>query len=199
MRYLSLFIFLIGCDVAVPGGSIPGSSKPYPFFTPTENPPAKTPQDSEACITIPWEVHFSPKGGCTEMVSRLIRGAKESVFTQAYSFTSGPIGQALVDVKNKHVTVQILLDKSDETVKNSQLFHMEVEHVPVWIDNKHAIAHNKLIIIDHKLVITGSFNFTVAAENSNAENCIALFDVKLAQIYLDNWKKHREHSVDPKN
>jgi len=66
--------------------------------------------------------------------------------------------------------------------------------VTTYIDSKHAIAHNKIIIIDKETVITGSFNFTKAAEEKNAENLLIIRNKKLAEIYIDNWYKHKEHS-----
>jgi len=66
--------------------------------------------------------------------------------------------------------------------------------VTTYIDAKHAIAHNKIMIIDKETVITGSFNFTKAAEQKNAENVLILKNKELARIYIDNWMKHRNHS-----
>ncbi|KHK00318.1 Endonuclease [Desulfovibrio sp. TomC] len=64
------------------------------------------------------------------------------------------------------------------------------------IDDKHAIAHNKVMIIDGATVITGSFNFTKAAEEKNAENLLIIRDMSLAKIYLSNWKQHQDHSAE---
>jgi len=50
------------------------------------------------------------------------------------------------------------------------------------------------MIIDREIVITGSFNFTKAAEEKNAENLLVISSKKLAKHYLDNWLKHKEHS-----
>jgi len=62
------------------------------------------------------------------------------------------------------------------------------------IDSKHAIAHNKIMIIDKETVITGSFNFTKAAEEKNAENLLIIRNKDLANVYMENWYKHKEHS-----
>jgi len=64
----------------------------------------------------------------------------------------------------------------------------------VRIDAKHAIAHNKIMVIDGEVVITGSFNFTKAAEEHNAENLLVIRDAALAERYAANWKAHAEHS-----
>jgi phosphatidylserine/phosphatidylglycerophosphate/cardiolipin synthase-like enzyme len=66
--------------------------------------------------------------------------------------------------------------------------------ISTFIDDKHAIAHNKIIIIDRETVITGSFNFTKAAEEKNAENLLVIKSKELAKVYMDNWYKHKEHS-----
>jgi phosphatidylserine/phosphatidylglycerophosphate/cardiolipin synthase-like enzyme len=50
------------------------------------------------------------------------------------------------------------------------------------------------MIIDKEIVITGSFNFTKAAEEKNAKNLLILKNKELAETYLENWDKHREHS-----
>ena len=62
------------------------------------------------------------------------------------------------------------------------------------IDAQHAIAHNKVMIIDGETVITGSFNFTKAAEENNAENLLVIRDKKLADQYTKNWQEHERHS-----
>lgn len=68
--------------------------------------------------------------------------------------------------------------------------------VPVLIDSKHAIAHNKVIILDRSVLITGSFNFTKAAEEKNAENLLIIKgNQKLVSEYLKNFEAHKGHSV----
>jgi phosphatidylserine/phosphatidylglycerophosphate/cardiolipin synthase-like enzyme len=52
------------------------------------------------------------------------------------------------------------------------------------------------MIIDQGMVITGSFNFTKAAEERNAENLLIIHSKELAKVYLENWQKHREHSEE---
>ena len=66
--------------------------------------------------------------------------------------------------------------------------------IPVDLDGSHSTAHNKVILIDGKTVITGSFNFTKAAQEKNAENLIIVHDPELAQAYSKNWQFHRAHS-----
>jgi phosphatidylserine/phosphatidylglycerophosphate/cardiolipin synthase-like enzyme len=140
------------------------------------------------------KVYFSPGGKPTAALVKELDGAKESVLVQAYSFTSAPIAEALTKAHKRGVKVNVLLDKSQRTEKYSSYTFLQHASIPVWIDAKHAIAHNKVMVIDGSVVVTGSFNFTKAAEERNAENLLIIRDRALAKEYTANWEKHREHS-----
>jgi len=82
------------------------------------------------------------------------------------SFTSKPIAQALVDAHKRGVHTEIILDKSNIRDKYSAADFTSHMGIPTYIDPVHGIAHNKIIIVDREVVITGSFNFTRAAEET---------------------------------
>lgn len=140
------------------------------------------------------EVYFSPKGGATEAVVSVIEKSKKSINVQAYSFTSAPIAKALVEAHKRGVAVNVILDKSQKTEKYSSADFLAHAGIAVLIDSRHAIAHNKIMIVDSKIVITGSFNFSKAAEESNAENLLVINDADFALRYLQNWEEHKTHS-----
>jgi phosphatidylserine/phosphatidylglycerophosphate/cardiolipin synthase-like enzyme len=151
-------------------------------------------------ITLPqekslaWEVYFSPHGGCTDAIIRELNKAKSTVLVQAYSFTSAPIAKTLLNAHKRRVKVEVILDKSQRTQKYSSATFLFNTGITTKIDVEHAIAHNKVMIIDGETVITGSFNFTTAAENKNAENLLIIHDKKLASFYIKNWQEHDRHS-----
>ncbi len=151
-------------------------------------------QAANGAGALPVEVYFSPKGGCTEAVVRELGRARNTVLVQAYSFTSAPIAKALVDASRRGVKVQVILDASQRTEKYTAADFLRNAGIPTAIDAKHAIAHNKVMVIDGATLITGSFNFTTAAEEHNAENLLVLRDAGLAQKYADNWAAHATHS-----
>jgi phosphatidylserine/phosphatidylglycerophosphate/cardiolipin synthase-like enzyme len=140
-------------------------------------------------------VHFSPKGGCTEAVVRELQAARHEVLVLAYSFTSNAIARALVDAKLRGVHVDIVLDHSNEKEEHTDLhFFLEQGLVPV-IDARHAIAHNKVMIIDSRTILTGSFNFTNQAENENAENLLIIKGhPELVSSYRKDFSGHKGHA-----
>ena len=142
----------------------------------------------------PAQVYFSPRGGCTEAIVNELNNAKSEILIQAYSFTSTPIAKALLNAHKRRVNVEAILDKSQRKERYTSATFISNAGIPTYIDDRHAIAHNKVIIIDRETVITGSFNFTKAAEEKNAENLLIIKDKELAKAYMENWYKHKEHS-----
>jgi len=140
-------------------------------------------------------VCFSPGGNCTDVIIKEIDGATEEILIQAYSFTSAPIAKALVNAHKRGVKVEAILDKSQRTAKYTSATFLANSRIPTYIDAKHAIAHNKIMIIDRETLITGSFNFTKAAEEKNAENVLILKgNNQLVNRYMENFYQHRNHS-----
>lgn len=144
---------------------------------------------------LPIEVHFAPEGGCTDAILRELRAAKSTVLVQAYWFTSAPIAKALVETHQRGVQVKVILDKSRMEKDHTQADYLLHMGVPTLVDGKHVTAHNKVILVDGKVVITGSFNFTEQSEKQNAENLLVIRDPTLAAKFVANWKAHAEHSV----
>jgi phosphatidylserine/phosphatidylglycerophosphate/cardiolipin synthase-like enzyme len=178
-RTFSLEKVIIGCLAALLIVS-------FSFSIRLQAKPTPTPTDEQ--------VYFSPKGGCTEAIVKNLDQAERSILVQAYSFTSKPIAEALIAAHKRGVKVKVLLDKSQLHGKGSKLDLLVDAGIPVSIDTKHAIAHNKVMIIDGVTVLTGSFNFTNAAEDRNAENLLVVRDKAIARKYRNNWNKHQKHS-----
>jgi len=137
---------------------------------------------------------FTPGGSCTDKIVREIASARSEILIQAYSFTSAPIAKALIDAHKKGIKVAAILDKSQRTAKYTSATFLANMRIPTYIDGKHAIAHNKIMIIDGITTITGSFNFTRAAEEKNAENVLIIRSKEIAKAYRKNWYEHLEHS-----
>jgi len=139
-------------------------------------------------------VHFSPNGGCTEAVVGLIGQARVRIRMLAYSFTSTAIARALIAAKERGIDVAIVIDKSDVTERGEVVSLLTSHGVSVFVDSRHKIMHEKVLIVDGEYIETGSFNYTEAAEKGNAENALILRDGDLARAYEANWQEHRSHS-----
>lgn len=151
------------------------------------------------------QVAFTPGDDAGALVVDAIRKARKQVLVQAYGFTHKAIGQALVDARRRGVDVQVVADRQQaETLATSLVDWLAEQGVPVWIDADHAAAHNKVMVIDNGTadvaLITGSFNFTHAAQHRNAENLLLLRGhATLAEAYAANWRRHKIHSLPLRN
>jgi phosphatidylserine/phosphatidylglycerophosphate/cardiolipin synthase-like enzyme len=144
---------------------------------------------------------FAPQDRVDQMIIDAINGAQKQVLVQAFSFTHHGIAHALIDAHRRGVEVALIADREQaETLRNSMVSAIAGAGVPVTLDDQHAAAHNKIIVIDagaaNCAVITGSFNFTFAAQNQNAENAVVLRgNPPLCDAYRDNWQRHHAHAL----
>ena len=140
-------------------------------------------------------VWFSPCGGCEAAVVEQIAAAKTSVDVRAYSFTSHAIGQALVDATGWGVRVRAILDPKAAWEDRREPDLVAAHRVVTYTDAEHPIAHDKIVVVDDGVVVTGSFNFIGQAETSNAENLVAIRGrPAIAAAYAEDFERHLKHS-----
>ncbi len=130
------------------------------------------------------KVFFSPDGGITEEIIAQIDQADNYVDIAMYSFTSESIAEALVRAKERGVRVRILLDKLQAAGAYSQYQYLLDAGIETITDVHAGIMHNKIAIIDGRILLTGSFNWTKSAEEKNEENFLLFIDEeKIIRIY----------------
>lgn len=138
-------------------------------------------------LQLQWQVFFSPRGGTQDAIIRSIDSAKTQILVQAFDFTSDPITSALKRANNRKVEIKILMEDSKRKANKSKYNVFKVNSIDIKLDRENKLAHSKIIIIDSTRVITGSFNFSEAAEKWNAENTLVIDDTILAKHYIKNW------------
>lgn len=126
-------------------------------------------------------VCFTPAQQCEPLIVNAIDGAQSSIRLQAYGLTALPVIHALQRASKRGVEVKAILDKSNDK-KFSASTLLQAYGIPVWIDYRPAIAHNKVIVVDGHLTIGGSYNYTANAAKRNAENVTCSPSAPLSQI-----------------
>lgn len=140
-------------------------------------------------------IYFTPPTGAASGVIRQIDLAKKNVKVMAYGFTAAPIAEALARAIGRGVRVELIQDQKSATNNRQAVAILEQAGALVRSDGEHAIAHNKVMLIDDDIVITGSYNFTNSAEKRNAENLLILRSSYAMKRYLDNWQVHWGHAI----
>ncbi len=116
------------------------------------------------------KVLFSPQGGISKELSRLIKAAKVEIAVAAYAFSSKYLGNALVAALKRGVKVRIILDRDNA----DQAYSIDEWLIQQGIDTrfiqvKNGCMHHKFMIIDNKILMMGSYNFTNESEFRNYE------------------------------
>lgn len=145
-----------------------------------------------------YEAGFSPGGSALATVLHAIASAKVSIRVACYEFTSRDIAEALEAAAHRGVRVRIVADRKASESRYSQIRVLRLAGIPVRLDGRYAIMHDKFMVIDSDAVETGSFNYTDAAVQRNAENALWEWGVRdKAALYAAEWQRLWDESVEP--
>lgn len=137
---------------------------------------------------------FSPQGKCSEHILREIDQAKKELLIAVYAFTNDQLASALVQAKKRGVAVQVVIDREfDANNQSSKGQFIEAQKIPLRRlsglktksqDKDAGLMHQKFAVIDRRIIFTGSYNWTHAADSLNDENLLVFRDARpLAEEY----------------
>lgn len=143
-----------------------------------------------------FDIGFSPNGSSLDMVIKSINSAHKYIHVAAYSFTSKPVSEALLNASKRGVIVSVVADAKSNSGKYTATTFLANHNIPVKLDSNYPIMHNKFIVVDGTTIETGSFNYSAAAANKNAENVLVLWNVPaIAATYENEWQRLWNESV----
>jgi phosphatidylserine/phosphatidylglycerophosphate/cardiolipin synthase-like enzyme len=127
---------------------------------------------------------------------REIGRAKQYVEVLAHRLSSPEIIAAIAAAKTRGVQISVILDGSKPADGESDGTLLLNAGLPFSIDAAHALAHNSVVLIDGRVIATGSFDFTTSAETSNSENLLVITERPvLWKAYSIEFDKHASHST----
>ena len=148
------------------------------------------------------QVYFSPNGGCEHAVISEIKKATQTIDIAMYYLSSRNIAQALVKAQENNVQVRIVLDQGQEIESASKSGYLIKHGFQIRYHLGFGLMHNKFAIIDGKSLITGSFNWTLTAEERNEENLLIITDEETIEKYKERfnylWNTSRQDSRSAK-
>lgn len=133
------------------------------------------------------EVYFSPNGGCQQAVIAEIRKATQTIDIAMYYLSSRDIAQALVQASQNNVQVRIVLDQGQEIESASKSGYLIKHGLQIRYHLGFGLMHNKFAIFDGKSLITGSFNWTLTAEERNEENLLIITNQGTVEKYQERF------------
>lgn len=140
------------------------------------------------------EIYFTHVDNIQSIILLKINEAEESIDISMYTFTDLILADALINAKERGVEVRIYLDRSQVYARYTQSIYFVQKELEVRISSNRYIMHNKFAVIDSELLITGSYNWTKAANNKNDENVMIVDCLSTVEIYQDQfenlWKQY---------
>ncbi|HWO42942.1 MAG TPA: phospholipase D-like domain-containing protein [Candidatus Eisenbacteria bacterium] len=149
---------------------------------------------------------FTPQSRCSTHIQRAIDNAKEEILVAVYAFTNEELAGALVAARRRGVPVRVIIDREFDAVnENSQGRLLEKQGIAVRrmsgvkmnvTPKETGLMHQKFAVIDRRLVFSGSYNWTYAADKLNYENLLMFHDAapladEYRRVFLALWGERR--------
>lgn len=190
MRWTLLVLAVLGACIA----EAQVAQREVPVAAARQMPPVLPAQGTVQLAFTPWD-------NAEAMIVDRIRGAKQQILVQAFSFTSRALASALIAAKKRGVDVQVMADR-EQTFggEASRIPDLVQAGIPVALEVRYQSAHNKVMVMDagtaDAAVISGSYNWTYAAQYKNAENVLILRNSPdIANAYAANWRRHHADAL----
>jgi len=140
-------------------------------------------------------VKFSPEEDCLEMILTALSGAKESVEIAMFAFTDNRIAHYLKILSSKGVKIRIVADRE----WNLSSIYSDIEelsrYADIRLDGCSGLLHEKFIIVDDRILLTGSYNYTAAAQNKNDEFLFRTTDHSLLEPFRSHFERLWEEGL----
>ena len=141
------------------------------------------------------EVLFSPDDLVVNRLTQLVNDAKESVYFLSFAFANEDFGKVIRDKAAQGVKVSGVLDYDQVNPNNAvpnpnQIAELDLFRqagLDIRLDGGPEALNHKFIIIDSKIVVTGSYDFTNRAELENDENVLTIHNEFIAQEFMEEF------------
>jgi phosphatidylserine/phosphatidylglycerophosphate/cardiolipin synthase-like enzyme len=142
--------------------------------------------------------YFAPEDGVLDRILELVEGARESIRFMAFSFTDDRLGEALKQQSKAGIEIQGVFEARGSDTEYSEYGRLSRARPPldVLTDGNPYILHHKVMIVDDKIVILGSFNFSESANELNDENVLIIYDDDVAALYRAEFERMYQRALE---
>ena len=151
--------------------------------------PSTADQQSVTLNGTPIQIYFSPEDKVLDHMIPIVSSAKSNIRFMAFSFTDFPLAKAMIDRAAAGVDTAGIYEKTGSETEGSEMKTFYCAHVPVRQDGNPRFLHDKIIILDNHIVISGSFNFSSNATENNDENVIIIDSPEIARLYMQEFDR----------
>lgn len=159
--------------------------------------PSTVDQQSAVVNGTPVQVLFSSEDGVVDRIIAYAQQAQVSIRFLAFAFTDYPLANTMIQRAAAGVDVKGVYEKVGSDGQGAEMVTFLCAKVPVRQDGNGSFMHDKLIIVDNRIVITGSLNYSSSADEANDENVIIVDNPEIAALYLQEFERIWALASDP--
>lgn len=144
------------------------------------------------CATCTVEAFFVSPSIDNVIEARLIKildEAKETILLAMYSFTDDQLGDAVVRAYARGVSVRVILDGAQDTAQGGEYQKLKDAGIPIIVEKVSGLMHHKYLVVDGLITVTGSYNWTEAANRENFENIVVIVCREVAQAFTAEFER----------
>lgn len=152
----------------------------------------RSPEDNQGALTqdnTPIEIYFASEGDVILELVQEVNNAQSEIRVLVFSFTNDALGEAILDASERGVQVEAIFETTGSETRFSEMGRLLCEGLDMRQDGNAGIMHHKVILIDGNTVVTGSFNFTDSATESNDENLLIMRDADMYALFLAEYER----------
>ena len=151
---------------------------------------AKTPNPTVTIDDTRMDIYFSPDDGVLNALASLLNGAEQSIHFLAFSFTSNDLGAIVREKAEAGLTIAGVMDQEQiSSNQGTEYDPFKQADLDVRIDGNAGQMHHKVFIVDEKIVVLGSYNFSQSAEERNDENTIIVYNELIAEQFMLEFER----------
>ena len=147
----------------------------------------KIPNPSLVIDGVQVENYMAPEDDVMAKLVQYVQGAKKTVHYMIFTYTHADLSAAMIARSKAGVAVEGVIE--NRGASQGALPELFCAKLTVKTDGNKYTMHHKVIIIDGEIVITGSFNFTKAADTENDENLLVIHSPAVAAVYEQEYQK----------
>jgi phosphatidylserine/phosphatidylglycerophosphate/cardiolipin synthase-like enzyme len=121
------------------------------------------------------------------VLARLFSSANRSIYAMVYLITLDEISDALVEAARRGVSVKLLVEAENVDIKGSDVVALARAGIDVRVDTNKYLMHHKVAVVDERVVVTGSMNWSYSGSQRNNENILIIESRELARVYLEEF------------
>jgi len=158
---------------------------------------AQTPNPNVIVDNTQIDTYFSPDDGVLTVLYTLLSEAQESIYFLAFSFTSNELGEIVRTQADAGLDIKGVMDKEQIASNTGTEFDpFRQAGLDVRIDGNDGQMHHKVFIVDGKIVVMGSYNFSKSAEERNDENIVIIYNENIAKFFMDEFDRVYAHATE---